>query len=278
MKKILILIIFLALGVFLFWSYRSWFKTDSFRAIFFDVGQGDSALVVTPGGQTILIDGGPDNKVLRGLEKILPFWRRTIDLLIITHAHDDHVTGLIEVSKRYKIKNILYNNLAFKTPALDALIKVFKENKFKMTSVETGMIFKLDNNCSINILQASKDTEKDQNDYSIVSMFNCLGRKILFSGDAGVGVEKKLLSSNLDLSADIFKVSHHGSFSANSLDFLKVVNPKIAVISVGIDNKFGHPASLILNRLKELAVDIYRTDKQGSLIFLANHQIIKLAR
>lgn len=276
MKKILITIGLLLTVIYLFYSFKSWYNSDYFRVVFFDVGQGDSALLITPGGETILIDGGPDRKVLRELGRVMPFWQRQIDLLIITHAHDDHVSGLIEINRRYHIKKVAYNNLAFDTPALNALIETFKENIISTMRAEAGAIFKFDNNCSLNILAATKEIQKDENDYSIVSLFNCLNKKILFTGDAGIAIENNLLSQNINLQADIIKIAHHGSLTASSLKFLQTVKPQAAVISVGEDNKFGHPSPIVLNRIGDLTVDIYRTDKFGSLEFLANYKSINV--
>lgn len=278
MKKLLIFISFLIFFIYLSWSYLEYFKSGAFRLIFFDVGQGDSSLIITPGGQTILIDGGPDKKVLRGLGSVLPFWRRTIDLLVITHAHDDHITGLIEVSRRYQIKGILYNNLDFDTPALKSLLKVIQDNKIKMIKVETGMLFNFDNDCALSVLASSQETVKNENDYSIVTKFNCLGKNVLSGGDAGFAIENILLNQGLNLKADIFKISHHGSASANSLQFLEAIKPQVVIISVGENNKFGHPAPLTLDRLNSLSVDIYRTDINSQLEFLANYKSIRLIK
>lgn len=278
MKKVLVFIILLITFIYLVWSYQVYFKSGNFRLIFFDVGQGDSSLIVTPGGQTILIDGGPDKKVLRGLGSVLPFWRRTIDLLVITHAHDDHITGLIEVSRRYQIKSILYNNLDFDTPVLNSLLKIIQNNKIKMIKAQTGMSFNFDNNCVFSVLASNQEIQKNENDYSIVTKFNCLSKNVLSSGDAGVAVENNLLNQGLNLKADIFKISHHGSVSANSLQFLEAIKPQVVVISVGENNKFGHPTALVLNRLNSLSVDIYRTDINSQLEFLANYKSIRLIK
>jgi Predicted hydrolase (metallo-beta-lactamase superfamily) len=278
MKRLfLLLIIFIGIWYF-YLSYCDWFRTDCFKVVFFDVGQGDSILIIAPGGKTILIDGGPDDKVLRGLGEVMPFWWRQIDLMIITHAHDDHTTGLIEVERRYQIKQVLYNNLKTKTSALDIIIKLFKEKRIKTTQAEPGMSFKFDNDCSLNILAASKELNLDENDYSIVTSFNCLNKKILLVGDAGIKIEKELLNQNIDLKSDIFKISHHGSVTANSEAFLKAIKARVVAISVGINNKFNHPSAVILDRLQNLPVDIYRTDVAGTMVFLANNKTIKLIK
>ena len=276
MKKLFFIILIIALGLCLVQSYFSWTAKDSFKVIFFDVGQGDSALIVAPGGKTILIDGGPDEKILRGLGEVLPFWQRHIDLIVITHAHDDHVIGLIDVCRRYKVGEVLYNNLDFKTPAVELLTKVFKNKKIVLTRANNGMVYKFINNCSFNILAASKEAEKNENDYSIVANFNCLTKSVFFTGDAGIKIEQELL--NKYIKADLLKVAHHGSLTASSENFLEAVNPLAVIISVGINNKFKHPNQIILERLQKLAVDIYRTDKQGMLYFLANNKTIKLIK
>jgi competence protein ComEC len=265
----------LACAYFIF-SYDYWADKNSFKIFFFNVGQGDSTLIVTPTGKTILIDGGPDQKVLKELGLVLPFWQRHIDLVIISHAHDDHIGGLIEIIRRYDIGNVVYNNLNFKTPMLETLKEEIKEKNIKMVAAKTGLSFSFSNNCSFDILKASKESALAENDYSIVSDFYCLGKKILLTGDAGVMIEKELLADGIDLKSDIIKISHHGSNSASSEKFLKAVNPISTVISVGAGNRFNHPSTLILDRLKKMGVDIYRTDQLGTIKIFANNKTIKV--
>lgn len=276
MKKLFIILVIIAVSTYCYLSYRAWVSNDYFKVIFFDVGQGDSSLIITPTGKTILTDGGPDNKVLRELGKELPFWVRHLDAVVLTHAHDDHLLGLIEVCRRYQIKQILYNNLDFNTPALTALTNTLRAEKIKLTVVYPGMVFNFGDNCQLQILAASKEQGIDENDYSIVSSFNCLDRKVLFTGDAGLKIEESLLNKKIDLKADILKISHHGSKTANSINFLQAVNPKLALISLGLNNKYKHPDSNIIERLKKIAVDIYRTDLSGSLVILANNKEISI--
>ncbi len=276
MKNILISSIFIVLTIYFFWTYRVWYFSDSFRLIFFDVGQGDSILIIAPKGLTILVDGGPDTKVLRGLGKVLPFWRRKIDLLVVTHSHDDHVTGLVEVSKRYRILKVLHNNLNFNTPVLSDLLKSFKKNKITLINSEVGMFFKLGNDCNLSVLASDKNLKVNENDRSIVTMLSCLNKMVLLSGDAGTEVEKKLLENNSNIKTDILKISHHGSISASSQEFLISIKPKIAVVSVGVNNRFNHPSPLILERLSKLNINLYQTAKLGLIEFLASYSVIKL--
>jgi len=278
MKKALTFFSLVVMVSYYIYSYQSWLGQDYFRVIFFDVGQGDSALIVTPRGQTILIDGGPDNKVLRELGLIMPFWQHQIDFLILTHQHDDHLFGLAELSRRYIIKVFLNNKIDYQKPIADYLQESLAEDRTKIITAEAGMIFKLDSGCSLSVLEAAKSAKLLENDYSIVASFDCLGRKVLLTGDAGIAIEKNLTTSGLDDQVDILKVSHHGSASANSLAFLELIKPKVAVISVGKDNNYNHPAPIIIDRLKTLSVDIYRTDESGTLEFLANNKIIKLIK
>lgn len=269
MKRIIIiLLITLSLFYFLV-SFTSWRESSYFRLVFLDIGQGDSILIVTPHGQTILIDGGPDASVLKKLGTVLPFWLRKIDLVILTHAHDDHLAGLIDVLKRYQIKQILIGNYNNETP----LTKVWRDELIKSKSeiikAREGMIFNFSDNCSLKILSAA-EAATDENDLSVVSLFSCLNKNIFLGGDASAKIESKINISKVDIA----KISHHGSMTSNSQAFLDKINPNLAVISVGVNNKFNHPSPVIVDRLSTGGVNIFRTDQLGSVYFLANNKTI----
>jgi competence protein ComEC len=273
MKKI-IFILFLLIGCLYFCiSINSWRRSDYFRVIFLDVGQGDAILIVTPTGQTILVDGGPDAGVLKELGRILPFWLRKIDLVILTHAHDDHLVGLIHVINRYQVKNVLLG-------AHNSNLALYQtwQNKLTDYNLETiiakpGLMFNFSNSCELHIL-ASNEKASDENDLSVVSLFNCLGKKVFLGGDASSKIENKIDISRVD----IYKASHHGSITSNSESFLSEIKPKLAVISVGLNNKFNHPSELVLKQLLAVGANLFRTDESGSIYFLANNKSILLKK
>ena len=241
--------------------------------IFFDVGQGDAALIRTPTGQKILIDGGPDNSVLQKIGKFLPYFSRQIDLIIISHYHDDHVTGLIEVIRRYDVKNIIYgqnlkSGFILKTLLAEAELKnkdKTRSKQPKILALEDKMEINFSNTCRLWILNPlSLEVPKDDNN-SLLTKLSCAGHNFLFSGDNNYKVEQALLRSDFNLQSDIFKVSHHGSKTANTKDFLKTLSPKLLIISVGALNRFGHPSQEILNLVSAFGIKLQRTDLDGDI-------------
>ncbi|MFA5109494.1 MAG: MBL fold metallo-hydrolase [Patescibacteria group bacterium] len=233
-----------------------------------DVGQGDAALIKIPGGKVILIDGGPDNLVLRRLGEILPFYRRRIDLIILSHYHDDHAAGLVEIVKRYKVKDLVYPAGSPPTAIMEALRETAVRRKTTIRQLETGVIWNFGVGCSLALFNpASLGVKKDANN-SLVARLACDRQTFLFAGDNSKTVEKALIASGRDLTAAVLKASHHGSNSANSEEFLRAVNPRVMVVSVGADNKFGHPNPEVLELAAVLKITVERTDELGSILIL----------
>ncbi len=272
MKK-LFLIIIITVSAW-FWFKGSLKILPYFQVVFLDVGQGDSSLIITPKRKVILIDGGPDQKVLKELGRVLPFWNRKIDLLVVTHPHDDHFVGLIEVLRRYQVEKILIDQGVGSGKTWQTLVEVIKAEKKITVLPKQGQEFDFGGACLLNILSSHNKKREDENDYSVITKFSCLGRNVLLAGDASQKVEQELLNSEADLKADIFKASHHGSQTANSESFVAAISPRLAVISVGLDNKFKHPNPHVLEIFKKMSVDIYQTATGGSKHFLANNNEI----
>jgi len=232
---------------------------------YLDVGQGDSSLIKTPTGQVILIDGGPDKVVLRRLGENLPFNHRRIDLIIISHRHEDHISGLVEVLKRYDVGRIIYAAGGDDNATWETLLAEAKREKVTLSPLTDGLKVAFRPDCYLNLLPpASLGVKADPNN-SLAAKLDCLGKKFLWFGDSSSVVENALLKTDWDPVADVFKASHHASNSANGQKFLQAVNPKLVVISVGADNKFGHPAPKVLERLQALAMKFKRTDQAGTV-------------
>ena len=236
---------------------------------FLDVGQGDAILIKSPMGQNILIDGGPDNKVIEELGKTLPFWDKRIDLMVLTHPHDDHVTGLIEVIKRYSVKKILYTGVIHSAPNYLAWLEKIRERKIPLVIIDRPQKVIFGDNCYLEIIYPRKSflaQETDNlNNSSIVARLVYGQTKFLLMGDAEMEVEKELLSSGGDLSAQVLKTGHHGSDTSSNEEFLEAVSPQIAAIQAGKDNDFGHPSLRILKRLERADAEVLRTDINGTI-------------
>jgi len=255
-------------------------KGNELEFIALDIGQGDAILIKTPYGQNILIDGGPDNSVIQRLGRNLPFYDRTIDLMILTHPDADHVTGLVEVLRRYKVKQILYTGVIDEMPNYLEWLRMIKEKQVPMNIAFAGQVISLGKDLKLYILYPThsylNQTAEDLNDTSIVAKLIYKSSNFLLTGDASIEVEKELVANEVDLKSDVLKVGHHGSKTSTCVEFVRVVNPDYAVISVGRDNKFGHPNFRVLRNLEKEGVEILRTDEMGDVVLVSNGEEVKI--
>ncbi|MBN1325765.1 MBL fold metallo-hydrolase, partial [Candidatus Falkowbacteria bacterium] len=227
----------------------------------------------------ILIDGGPDNSVLAELGKNLAFFDKNIDLMILTHAHADHVVGLIEVMRRYKVKKILFTGAAYYAPYYLAFLEEINRLNIatEITNGQQDIIF--GDNLTLKILYPFNNINgqiaDDANDQSIIAKLVYLDNTFLLTGDAEAHIIEELINNNIDISADVLKVPHHGSCAGLNEKIIKIINPEIAVISVGTDNKYGHPCADTINLLNNNNISILRTDTSGTLKFISDGQVVK---
>lgn len=239
---------------------------------FLDAGQGDAILVRTPNDRFVLIDGGPDDKVLTELSDVMPFFSRRIDLVILTHAHSDHINGLVSVLKRYDVPAVLITGAVAHGSYYDEFMDIIAGKNIRLFIAESGNDFDFGGGVFLDILYPvesifAKKIE-NTNNASIVSKLVYGKSSALLTGDAENESEKEQLSTDFDLSADILKAGHHGSRTASSPAYLKSVNPEIAVIQCGAGNKFSHPHPETLTNLSGIGVQkIYRTDLNGRVRF-----------
>lgn len=251
------------------------------HAYFFDVGQGDSMMIKTYLGRQVVIDGGPTDAVLKNLGKSMPFFDRTIDLLILTHPHADHVSGLVDVLKRYKVKQVLLPDVKYNSSVYTEFLKLLAQNNVQKIFAHTGQRIWLDPATVFDVYypQAGEQdytraqegfgtASSDLNDTSIVGKLIFGKTKILFTGDAGTPVEF-WLDQKFNLQAQILKVAHHGSQYSTSTEFVSKVAPQYAVIEVG-QNTYGHPTQATLNTLNNAQVQIFRTDQDKTIEFVSD--------
>lgn len=242
--------------------------SEKLQVAFLDVGQGDASFIRIPTNKIILIDGGPDNLVLYRLAERMAFYERKIEAIIISHFHDDHIIGLIEILRRYKVKQIIFASNLESSSLAQLLFEEATKRKTKIISLNSSSSFNLGSQCEAILFNPLILKVKENGNNSLLTKLDCVDFRVLFSGDNEKEVEKMLLDIKFDLEADIFKASHHGSKTSNNIDFLKAVNPEIIVISVGADNRFNHPAPETLKTATDLEMRVFRTDENGSLDFL----------
>ncbi len=270
-KNILFIIfaIFFALDVFLVFSFDNQDAINNSKIIFFDIGQGDATMVDIGGGVQILIDGGDGERILEKLGKFMPLFDRKVELLIVTHPDKDHMGGLVEVLKYYEVEQIIETGIFCDTAICKEWDELVEEKNIPIKYAEFGQRINI-NDIDIKILfpfENLKDQKmKDDNESSIVLRIDTENNSYLLTGDAGFAVENMLLEKNIYIETKILKIAHHGSKNATSNEFLRKVNPQKAVIPVG-KNSYGHPAKELLNRLKNLNVEFFRTDVSGDLVF-----------
>jgi len=254
-------------------------RPDNLLHIYFcDVGQGDAILIKTPQKRQILVDGGPGDRVLKCLSEALPFYDHTLDLLILTHPHADHVGGLIDVLRTYQVEKVVFQQTPYKSADYQEFIDLLEEEGLPTFKVVKGEILALDQQTraeiwyplsenELELLGASIDPYdgEDVNDSSIVFRLVCGDFEALLTGDAPEQVQKLLLEQGMVKESAILKVGHQGAKDGSDEDFLKKVNPELAVISVGANNRYGHPHQETLEEIKNAGVELKRTDQDGTV-------------
>lgn len=249
---------------------------------FIDVGQGDSTLILTPQNKTILIDGGgsTSKEFDVGKSTLLPYildkGYTKIDYIFISHLDQDHVGGILYLLQEIKVKHIIIGKQFEETENLQKLKEIVKEKKISVIAVEEGDKVRIEKNLYFDILWPNTKEEIKENainNNATVCKLNYKSFSMLFTGDIEKESEKVLTAKYKEteaLKSTVLKVAHHGSKTSSTEEFLKFVNPKIAIIGVGKNNLFGHPNDEVIERLKKLAICILRTDKDGEITITVN--------
>ena len=242
---------------------------NTLNVYFIDVGQADSILLENK-GHYMLIDAGNNEDGPKLVNYFNEQDIKEFDYVVGTHAHEDHIGGMDDIIKNFKIDNFYMPDAITTTKTFEDVLDALEETNVIFQTPKVNQTFNLQDT-TITTLSVTAD-EKNLNDTSIVLKVKHGTNTFLFMGDASTKIEKNLL--NKDIKSDVLKVGHHGSRYSTSLEFLKKVSPEYAVISVGENNTYKHPHEEILKRLEEQNIQIYRTDKQGTILAKSNGSII----
>jgi competence protein ComEC len=259
-----LMIFFISLGI----GYWQGLESKNLRVWFADVGQGDGIIIRTPSHDNLIIDGGPGLDFISKVDAKLPIIDRDIDLLVATHPDSDHITGLVALLNSNRVKRVLITDAVGTSSIYKSFANLIETKHIPVVKAESGEVFVF-GEVITKVLWPPKGYQfnsKDLNQSSIVLEMSYGQEDFLFTGDAPEDVENNLVGTKTIGQVEVLKVSHHGSKSASGESFLKTVNPQYAIISAGLNNKYGHPAPLIVNRLQVLGVAIYRTDYQGDIL------------
>ncbi|MHB9943119.1 hydrolase [Clostridium sporogenes] len=249
-------------------------KSNELKVHYIDVGQGDSILVQTK-DKNILIDSG----TRKSSDNLINYFKKQhikkLDYVIATHPHEDHIGGMPKVIDEFEIGNFYAPKKTANTKIFKDMILQLKKKNLKINVAKKGISLDLSNDSSLDFLAPVKDNYENTNDYSAVIKITHGNTKFLFTGDAEKTSERDILNSNVDLSSNVLKVGHHGSHSSSSKEFLDKVNPKMAIISCGKNNDYGHPHKETMKELKKRNIEIYRTDIDGNILLTSDGENIK---
>jgi competence protein ComEC len=251
-----------------------WWETPSqyLEVAFLDVGQGDAILITAPNRNQVLIDGGPDRSVIRALGEVMPFYDRSIDLVLTSHPDQDHIGGLLEVFDRYEVAGFIEPAFEAETAVYQNLEESVQEEQSSHLVAQAGTRITLGSGVVLDVIEARPATwgprggKPDTNYSSIIAKLTYASTTFLFMGDASEKLNKQLMATKKsELRADVLKVGHHGAKSSNSLAFLKLVKPEISVISVGAKNRYNHPSPETLDWLKAINTEVLQTKDLGTI-------------
>ncbi|OGH46840.1 MAG: hypothetical protein A3B47_01745 [Candidatus Levybacteria bacterium RIFCSPLOWO2_01_FULL_39_24] len=255
------------------------YNDKKLHVVICNVGQGDAIFVRTPSGSDILIDGGPDDSVLNCLGKHMPFWDRTLELVMLSHPHTDHFMGLFSVLQNYKVTAFASENLSNKTTGFSNLMDKIKTQNIPIKFLFAGDRFVLKDGIMLKIVGPTQEflnrtspggTIGESSEFaSLETLVKYKKFSVLLTGDSQVAELGDILPPTLrgqdDIPLSVLQVPHHGSRFGLTADILDVLSPKLAVISVGKNNKYGHPTPFILDLLKSANIKTLRTDQIGDI-------------
>lgn len=286
MKRFLLFISLALVALIVLCAYQYFkFHDGKLHVVFCKVGQGDGILITTPSNKHILVDAGPDNKIIDCLSRHLPFWERIIDLALLTHPHADHLTGYYYVIERYNLSQFSTEKLINKTDGFQGLLDLLKKHKIKESLVAKDDRWRLSDGVVITIAGPTDKFLFGKNPDGVITNSAESGSlvtkitygkfSVLLTGDAPV--DELLEVANEILPPAVLQIPHHGSSTGVDGRVLDLLVPQLAVISVG-KNNYGHPTSQTLGLLKERSLKILRTDQMGDVDIISDGKVWTVAK
>nr|WP_242873118.1 ComEC/Rec2 family competence protein [Clostridium magnum] len=236
---------------------------------YIDVGQGDSILVQV-NGKNLLIDAGPNSSTDKLISYLNKQNIKKLDFVVATHPHEDHIGAMDTIINKYNIGEFYAPKKTTTTKTFESMVNALKSKNIKINAATAGVSLDLGKNVKCEMIAPNAPNYEDLNNYSAVIKITYGNSKFLFMGDAESLSEKEILNKNHDISSDVLKLGHHGSSSSSSKAFLDKVSPKIAIISCGKNNDYGHPHKETSTEMKKRNIQVYRTDIDGSIVLISD--------
>ncbi|MUV38683.1 ComE operon protein [Lentibacillus sp. JNUCC-1] len=275
MKRIAVILIFTL--TITAWPYHTQAQTPTslLKVHFIDVGQGDSILIETPADKVILVDGGPPDAGPAVVDYLNKQQIDTIDLLVATHPDIDHIGGLVEVMKQFKIGHVLDNGKFHVTKTYLKYVHQIRRQMIPVYEAGEDDHIEFDPFLKMQILNADEET-RTNNQSSIVLAIEYLQKSLLLAGDIDKDMEYQLMKA-YDLKGDFLKIPHHGSDTSSTMAFIEAVHPKAAILSYARENKFGHPVERVMGNLQRMQIDLYSTAIHGNIVLMTDgkHHVIQ---
>ncbi|MCK5022175.1 MAG: MBL fold metallo-hydrolase [Candidatus Pacebacteria bacterium] len=270
--KRILLGFFLITTIFVWYGVLAEERNGLMTVAFLDIGQGDAIFIETPSGKQVLIDAGPNKKVLRELSKQMQFYDRSIDILIESHPDLDHIGGFPAVLKSYEVDFVFSSGVNCEKTICEEFEKEILAEGIEEQILTRGNILDLGDGIYLEVLFPDRDAFGFETNMASLVLKLIYGEtSFLLTGDSPKSIEEYLISLDADnLDVDILKLGHHGSHTSTSEAFIGFTNPEKAIISVGKNNRYKHPHPDVLDILNKFGVEVLRTDQEGTIIIKSN--------
>ncbi len=266
------LVLLLVLAGLLSWVVFSPKKEGVLTFVVLDIGQGDALYIESPNGTQVIVDGGPSNNLLKALPKVMPFYDRSVDMIVVTNPDSDHYEGFIKFLDKYKVTDILEPGTTNSYSAYGYFEKKVAEKNIKKTIARRGQEIDLGGGAYLQVLFPDRNVEQvASNTGSIVMKLVYGDTSVMLQGDSISNIEQYLLELDGDyLKSDILKAGHHGSRTSSVKEYVEKVSPKWTVISSGKENSYGHPHKETIETMQSLKIPTFDTCNNGTIIFESN--------